>query len=93
MAVTVVCLSGLMGACAPPTSGSSGESPLSPVLQVPGLGLGPRDDLDAVDFAVDPLGTLHVVWRAVVHRPGSTAPEYLVFYVRGVKGGEAAPTP
>jgi len=88
MATTAVCLAGFLGACAP-TSGSPGESPPSPILQVPGLGLGPRDDIDAVDFAVGPLGTLHVVWRAVVHRSGSTAPEYPVLYVQGEKGGEA----
>lgn len=86
---TVVCLAGLLGACSPAVSGKPGDGASFSVLQVPGLGLGPQDDIDAVDFAVDPLGTLHVVWRAVVKRPGSMAPEYSVFYVRGEKGGEA----
>ena len=60
-----------------------------PVSQIPGLGLGPLDDIDAADFAVSPQGEIHVVWRAVIRKEGAVTPEYPVLYARGEPGGPA----
>jgi hypothetical protein len=75
---------------APAAAPSSGPSPFS---QVAGLALGPQDDIDAADFAIDTQGTLHVVWRSLVKRPGSTALVTSVSYARGEQGGRSWSTP
>ncbi|MFL6198809.1 MAG: sialidase family protein [Thermoanaerobaculia bacterium] len=59
-----------------------------PVSQIPDLGLGPRDDIDAADLAVSPQGEIHVVWRAVVRKADGATPEYPVLYLRGERGGQ-----
>lgn len=63
-----------------------------PLSQIPGLGLSPQDDIDSTDLAVAPSNDLHVVWRAVVKKEGTT-PAYPVWYRRGERGGQVWGSP
>lgn len=81
----IVCVVVALVACAQrPVAETPGAPPVS---QIPDLGLGPRDDVDAADLAVSPQGEIHVVWRAVVRKEGGATPEYPVLYARGEPWG------
>lgn len=68
-------------------------TPASSLSRIPHLGLGPTDDIDAVDFEVDRDGVLHVAWRAVLQKPSSSGAVYKVLYAQGAGGGAAWTTP
>ena len=83
-------------ACSNPRTGTGTAPEEIPggagLTRLPLAGLGPADDIDAVDFQVAPDGALHVVWRAAVGAlaaPGTSDAAYRLLYARGERGGAA----
>lgn len=86
--VLVSLLLGIVAAltCSPRAATLPPDSSIA-LSRIPDLGLGPTDDIDAVDFQVDRNGVLHVAWRAVIKKPASSGATYKVLYARGEGGG------
>jgi len=74
-------------ACSTQPAGRAPATSSSELSRIPDLNLGPADDIDAIDFAVDRKGSVHVAWRSVVKGPSASGASYKVFYGRGESGG------
>lgn len=85
----------LLSCSRPAETAPTGEVPsaLPAASRIPHSRLGPLDEIDAVDFAVDRDGSLHLVWRAAVGvlSPAAGTVAYRLLYARGERPGSVDP--
>lgn len=83
---------GLCG-CQPAARPASPGADAPQAAVVPGTTGGLEDHIDAIDLAVGPGETLHLVWREVDRRKGGGLPGYRTLYARGDGGGASWTAP